>query len=90
MGLPADSDPCLVLALVSDTDTRANACRREISMNRCRTPRDRGASSVEYGLLITGIAVVIVAAVFLFGGGVSDLFSDSCDTINQQVNQSSC
>ena len=51
---------------------------------------ERGASSVEYGLLITGIAAVIVLAVFLFGGSVNDLFSNSCDTINGQVNGSSC
>lgn len=51
---------------------------------------EQGASSAEYGLLIAGIATVIVAAVFLFGGSVNDLFSDSCDTINAEVNASSC
>ena len=51
---------------------------------------ERGASSVEYGLLIAGIAAVIVLAVFVFGGSVSDLFSDSCDTINGPVNGSTC
>lgn len=43
---------------------------------------ERGASAVEYGLLVAGIAAVILAAVFLFGGTVRDtLFSTSCDTI---------
>ena len=29
---------------------------------------ERGASAVEYGLLIAGIAALIVAIVFIFGG----------------------
>ena len=29
---------------------------------------ERGASAVEYGLLIAGIAALIVAVVFVFGG----------------------
>lgn len=58
-------------------------------MTALQTP-ERGASSVEYGLLITGIAAVIMLAVFIFGGSVGDLFSDSCDTINGQVSASSC
>ncbi len=35
-----------------------------------RRKDERGASAVEYGLLIAGIAAVIVAAVFLFGQGI--------------------
>jgi len=31
---------------------------------------ERGASAVEYGLLIAGIAALIVAIVFIFGGVV--------------------
>lgn len=36
--------------------------------------RDEGASAVEYGLLVAGIAVVIIAAVFTLGGSVRDVF----------------
>ena len=52
---------------------------------RSATPRDeRGASAVEYGLLIAGIAAMIVVVVFAFGGGApasstaaaSDIFED--------------
>ena len=32
-----------------------------------------GASAVEYGLLVAGIAALIVAVVFLFGGMISDV-----------------
>lgn len=42
---------------------------------------ENGASAVEYGLLIAGIAALIVAVVFLFGGAVGDLFADTCDSI---------
>jgi pilus assembly protein Flp/PilA len=47
---------------------------------------ERGASAVEYGLLIAGISAIIVAAVFLFGGTIRNMFSDSCGTITAQVN----
>jgi pilus assembly protein Flp/PilA len=47
---------------------------------------ERGASAVEYGLLVAGIAAVIVAAVFLFGQGVfSELFQNTCDSIAQNM-----
>ncbi len=40
-----------------------------------------GASAVEYGLLVAGIAALIVAVVFLFGGMIKNVFSDTCSTI---------
>jgi len=47
-----------------------------------RAERDEaGASAVEYGLLVAGIAALIVAVVFIFGGMISDTFQDTCDTI---------
>ena len=55
------------------------------------TPRDeRGASAVEYGLLIAGIAAMIVAAVFAFGGGANGLFHGSCDEIIEGQSLGSC
>jgi pilus assembly protein Flp/PilA len=33
-----------------------------------------GATAIEYGLIAGGIALAIVAAVFAFGGSLSDLF----------------
>jgi len=35
---------------------------------------DRGATAVEYGLLVGLIAVVIIAAVVLLGGKLNDVF----------------
>ncbi len=40
----------------------------------CRRPRDRGATAVEYGLMIALIAVVISGSVALFGTTVRGLF----------------
>ena len=48
-----------------------------------RVDRDEaGASAVEYGLLVAGIAALIVAVVFLFGGMIKDTFTDTCTAIN--------
>lgn len=41
-----------------------------------------GASAVEYGLLVAGIAALVVAVVFLLGGVVGDSFQDTCNAID--------
>jgi len=46
-----------------------------------RVRGERGASAVEYGLLIAGIAALISLVVYAFGGGVDVLFSDTCNSI---------
>ena len=43
---------------------------------------ERGASAVEYGLLIAGIAALIVLVVFAFGDNLTDIFTDTCDAVN--------
>ena len=40
-----------------------------------------GASAVEYGLLIAGVAALIVVVVFVFGGMVASLFDDTCTSV---------
>ena len=42
---------------------------------------ERGASAVEYGLLIAGIAALIVLVVFAFGDNIADIFNSTCDSI---------
>jgi pilus assembly protein Flp/PilA len=37
---------------------------------------DRGATAVEYGLLIAGIAALVVVALIAFGPAVAKAFSD--------------
>jgi Flp pilus assembly pilin Flp len=40
---------------------------------------DRGASAVEYAVLVSLIAIFIVASVFVFGSSVSGLFERAGD-----------
>ena len=51
---------------------------------------ESGASAVEYGLLIAGIAALIAVVVFAFGGGATGLFHGSCTTIIEQTSAGSC
>jgi pilus assembly protein Flp/PilA len=46
-----------------------------------RNAEDRGASAVEYGLMVAGIAAVIVTFVFLLGGNIQSAF----DTTNKSL-----
>lgn len=47
---------------------------------------ERGASAVEYGLLIAGIAALIVAIVFIFGDALSGVFQTTCDSVAGAAN----
>jgi pilus assembly protein Flp/PilA len=42
---------------------------------------ERGATAVEYGLMVALIAVAIIAAVTLLGGKLTTLFTDIAGTI---------
>ncbi len=46
-------------------------------INRDRNADETGASAVEYGLLVAGIAALIAVAVFTLGGSLSTLFTDT-------------
>lgn len=59
-------------------------------MRRLPSRDDRGASSVEYGLVVAAIAAVVVAILFALGGLTVDLFDDSCDTIGSKVVATEC
>lgn len=54
---------------------------RTVINARLAKMEERGASAVEYGLLIAGIAALIVVAVFLLGPVVRDAFSDTCAAV---------
>lgn len=43
--------------------------------------QQRGASAVEYGLLIAGIAALVVVVVFAFGGKLKGIFSNTCKSV---------
>ena len=46
---------------------------------------EKGASAVEYGLLIALIAAVIVVAVILLGEAVAGVFTDTADCVEGQT-----
>jgi len=50
--------------------------------------QDRGASAVEYGLLIAGIAGLIVLAVFALGPVTDEMFTDTCDSVHSAMQAS--
>ncbi len=72
--------------LVTDPDRFAReAPHVGVGMNvRSRIDED-GASAVEYGLLVAGVAALIIAVVFLFGGAVADLFDNTCDSFGSRL-----
>jgi pilus assembly protein Flp/PilA len=52
---------------------------------------ERGASAVEYGLLIAGIAALIIVVVFAFGGVLNGVFNDTCASVaNQGASGGTC
>ena len=42
---------------------------------------DRGATAVEYGLMVALIAVVIIVAVGLLGGNLNNIFQDVATSV---------
>lgn len=49
-----------------------------------RRDDERGASAVEYGLMVAAIAAVIVGVVFVLGTTVKSKFQETTDCINQR------
>jgi pilus assembly protein Flp/PilA len=47
-----------------------------------RARDDRGASAVEYGLLVAAIAAVIILVVFGLGDHVNELFRGTCQNVH--------
>ena len=48
---------------------------------RLTDKRERGASAVEYGLLIAGIAVAIIVIVFTLGDQIAAMFTQVSDKL---------
>ncbi len=46
---------------------------------------ERGASAVEYALLIAGIAAIIVVAVFALGPATKEMFTDTCENVESEM-----
>ncbi len=46
---------------------------------------ERGASAVEYALLIAGLAAIIVIAVFALGPPTKEMFTDTCENVESEM-----
>ncbi len=46
-----------------------------------KSRNESGASAVEYGLLIAGIAALVALVVFALGGAISQLFTDMTNAL---------
>ena len=57
------------------------SCVRARVATLCTT--ERGASAVEYGLLVALIAVAIILAVTTLGGTLSSIFSNTAGSISK-------
>jgi pilus assembly protein Flp/PilA len=53
------------------------------------TSDEDGATAVEYGLLVAGIAALIVLVVFAFGGVIKGVFSSTCKAVASGATTSS-
>lgn len=52
---------------------------------RARVSAERGASAVEYGLMVAAIAAVIVGTVFALGHFVQTSFDKTCSALTTPV-----
>jgi pilus assembly protein Flp/PilA len=58
-------------------------------ISRMTRRHEQGASAVEYALLVSLIAAVVVVAVFAFGSLVRNTFEDTCSTLETNSNTTS-
>jgi pilus assembly protein Flp/PilA len=54
---------------------------RKAFSRAARTTAEKGASAVEYGLMVAAIAALIVGTVFALGGFVKATFDKTCSAI---------
>jgi pilus assembly protein Flp/PilA len=57
-------------------DTLIHSIRRRLSRDE-----ERGASVVEYGLLIAAVAALVVVAAFAIGNWANNSFNETCDEL---------
>jgi pilus assembly protein Flp/PilA len=51
---------------------------------------ERGATAVEYGLLIAGIAGLVVLVIFAFGAEITSLYQDTCTDVSTRSGNGTC
>jgi Flp pilus assembly pilin Flp len=60
--------------------------RRVQSEMQALLRREEGQSMVEYGLLLLGIAIAVIAVVFLLGDNIRDLFEEATNSLENPPN----
>jgi pilus assembly protein Flp/PilA len=60
---------------------RAHMLMTTKKMELMESRSDRGATAVEYGLIVALIAVIIIVAVTLLGGNLSKIFNKAATAI---------
>ena len=61
------------------TDMLSHLVKFQVKVAALRS--DRGATAVEYGLMVALIAIVIIAAVTLLGGNLKGLFNQVATSV---------
>jgi len=51
---------------------------------------ERGASAVEYALLVSAVAALLIVAIFAFENTIGASFKTSCNEIASGTNQGTC
>jgi pilus assembly protein Flp/PilA len=66
------------------TSTVSNIARRAFvgAHTRWIERNDRGATMVEYALIVAGIAIVLIVAIGVFSGALSELFNRQSNAVN--------
>ena len=64
---------------------RASAIRRLLCIGLLALSDRRGATAVEYGLMVGGIAVAILVGLFAMGGDLSTFFTNVSTTIDNHT-----
>lgn len=54
-------------------------------MTTASSESERGATAVEYGLIVALLAAAIVTAVLMFGGGVTGLFENTSASFDSAI-----
>lgn len=76
---------CMQLPGVVIPDPTRKDLLMSARLRRVTSTGDSGASAVEYGLLVAGIAALIVGIIFVFGTFVTGIFEDTCTEIGTQA-----
>ena len=71
----------VVLLVLTSSPKKGTEMLTRLVKLQSRLNNDRGATAVEYGLMVALIAIVIIVAVALLGGNLSTLFNKVANSV---------